>query len=755
MTAIRITTSYTHTLFLFVLLLFFAGCNTQPRQVDDHTTWQQYGGSADQSKYADLKQITKENVSQLQMAWFYPADDSITYFFNPVISDTIMYIVANNFSLVALNAVTGKEIWIHANLQGITRRGINYWESPDRKDRRLLFTMNNTLQAIDALTGKSILNFGDSGIVDLREGLDRDPLTVARVQSNTPGAIFDNLILMGSSPGEGYFSPPGYIRAYNVITGKLVWTFHTIPHPGEFGYDTWPKDAYKYAGGANAWGEISVDVNRGIAYFPIGSPTYDYYGADRLGSNLFGNCLLALDARTGNRLWHYQVVHHDLWDYDLSAAPQLITVQHNGKKIDAVAQATKHGFMFVFDRVSGEPLWPIEERPFPGSAMPGEKTWPTQPVPTVVPSFSRHAIASNDINPYFTEEEKTKWTRRIDSAKSGLFIPPSDQYETMIIPGAVGGVNFGNTAADPNRGIVYVQSQEYPSVYKLEKVKSPQSTLTADVTKKMQALYTSTCQSCHGKDMIGGVAPSLVNAGQRMYFDDFRRLIANGSGQMPGFPHIDEETITALYKYLGGTPFGPGRGRRNDSLRMPDGPVVASGGAPRKNKGQQPRTRRVFDYPAGVTKPADRYTSGYGLSWPELLSPPWSWIVAYDLNKGTIKWKKPLGEDPNAMKNGGKNTGAPNGSQRKGMIVTSTGILFTTAKGGKLYALDAENGNLLWETSMYHETTAMPSMYEINGRQYIVVNATSPFSDDSIDRSKETGALPTGYIVYALPEREK
>jgi quinoprotein glucose dehydrogenase len=347
------------------------GQEAEPSVSDQHRSWRQYGGGPDQSKYVELSQITKSNVNQLEIAWVYPASPGgLASMFNPVIVDNVMYVLGSNSSLVALDATTGKEIWIHANLSGINKRGINYWESKDRKDRRLLFCMNNTLQAIDATTGKSILTFGDNGSVSLREGLDRDPATIGRVQSTTPGAIFENLILLGSSPGEGYFSAPGHLRAYDVVTGKLAWIFHTIPLPGEFGYDTWPKDAYKYVGGVNTWGEITVDEKRGIAYFPLGSPTYDYYGADRVGSDLFGNCLLALDARTGKRLWHFQTVHHDLWDYDLCAAPQLITVDHHGKKIDAVAVATKQGLLFVFDRVTGEPLWPIEERPVPVSEMP-------------------------------------------------------------------------------------------------------------------------------------------------------------------------------------------------------------------------------------------------------------------------------------------------------------------------------------------------------------------------------------------------
>jgi len=324
-----------------------------------------------------------------------------------------MYVLARNNSLVTVDATTGKELWIHSGLNGIIARGINFWQSKDKTQKRLIIFMNNTMQAIDATTGKSITDFGESGAgyTDMRQGLDRDPETLGRMTSTTPGHIYEDLILVGSAPGENPFDGPGHLRAYSVITGKMAWVFHTIPLPGEYGYDAWPKDAYKYVGAANTWGEISVDAKRGIAYYPTGSPTYDYDGADREGSNLFGNCLLALDARTGKRLWHFQTVHHDLWDYDLTSAPQLITVDHNGKKVDAVAVAAKSGFLFVFDRVTGEPLWPIEERAVPQSAMKDEKSWPTQPHPTVVPPFNRQIVTVEDMNPYLPEARKKNVSR--------------------------------------------------------------------------------------------------------------------------------------------------------------------------------------------------------------------------------------------------------------------------------------------------------------------------------------------------------
>lgn len=714
--------------------------------------WEEYGGSPDQSKFVALAQITKANVSQLSVAWTYATGDSTEYLFNPIVVDNVMYVVAKNYSLVALDAVTGKELWIHANLKGITWRGLNYWESKDRKDRRIIFALNNHLQEIDAATGKSILSFGNNGTVSLKEGLGRDPATVGRVQSTTPGRVFEDLIILGSSPGENYFSPPGYLRAYNVLTGKLVWTFHTIPQPGEYGYDTWPKDAWKYAGGANTWGEISVDTKRGIAYFPVGSPTFDYYGADRIGSNLFGNCLLALDARTGKRLWHFQFVHHDLWDYDLTAAPQLITVKHKGKKVDAVAQATKHGYLFVFNRVTGEPLWPVEERPVPASNMPGEQAWPTQPYQPALAPFTRHTVDSSDLNPYFPPGERAKWKQRLAAARTGPFMPPSDQYETFIIPGAVGGANLGNTASDPAKGIVYISSQDYPSVFKLEKLEDKEARVAGATGNRGMKAYQQYCQACHGENRAGAAGPSLLDIGKRMDADNFKNVIALGKGQMPGFQHIDEKTVNELYRYLAGDQVNskPTAARKETPV-MPAGPVVASGGAPIPEAALV-RGNGMRFYPPDVDTPATRYVSDYGLEYPDLMKPVWSSIMAYDLNTGTVKWRHALGQAVNVPD---QNTGVPIGSQRKGMIVTANGLLFATSKGGKIYAFNAADGHELWSANLPWETYGMPAMYEARGRQFIVVSATSPFTKESTDRTKLPGASPRCYVVFALPEKTK
>jgi quinoprotein glucose dehydrogenase len=637
--------------------------------------------------------------------------------------------------------------------------------------------MNNYLQAIDARTGKSILTFGKNGLVDLREGLGRDPAGI-RAQSNTPGKIFENLIMLGSAVGEGYLSPPGHLRAFDVVTGALVWTFHTIPQPGEFGYDTWPKDAYKYAGGANTWGEISVDAKRGIAYFPTGSPTYDYYGADRIGANLFGNCLLALDARTGKRLWHFQAVHHDLWDYDLTAAPQLITVRKDGKTIDAVAQATKQGFMFVFDRVTGEPVFPIEERAVPKSDIPGEQAWPTQPFPTVLAPFARQTMTENDITPYFlSPEERATWVDRLKKARNGLFNPPSTE-ETVAVPGAVGGANWGNTASNPAAGIVYVMSQDFPSFYKLSTTPAtgaggagrggagargggpaPGGSPAGGANAVGQAAYAQTCQACHGVDRSGSAGgPTLVGMGARLAYQDFRLVILAGRGRMPALPSMDEKTLAALFAFLGGSVPAGGRGAAADAP-TPEGPVVASGGAPGGlDLPAGGGGRGSTAYPAGVDAPSVRYYTPYGLGNPHIMSAPWARMVAYDLNAGTIKWQVPLGVDRLAAAQGGGDSGVPRGAQRMGMIVTPTGLVFATAKDGKVRAHSADDGRILWTGDLPHGTEGLPAMYEVNGRQYLVVCATTGLTWGP--QSREGGpwtqgdSMSTakgGYVVFALP----
>ena len=441
------------------------------RPADD---WNEYLGGADSSQYSALKQINRSNVKQLGVAWTYPAGGNSLYF-DPLVVDGVVYLTKagspGSSIIAALDGATGKELWTHANQGGVASRGMNYWEDKTRKDRRLVYINAGFLTEISTATGETIQSFGTSGRVDPAAG-DR---AVMR-PGNNPGRIYQNTIIV-SMPASGmnYDSTPGDVHAYDVLTGKLKWVFHSVPVEGEFGSDTWPKEALATAGGVHNWNEMTVDEQKGIVFIPFGTARYDFYGGNRKGNNLFANSLVALDANTGTRRWHYQLVHHDLWDYDLPAAPKLLTVRHNGRSVDVVVQPTKQGFLFVFNRQTGEPLWPIEERPVPQSDAPGEFSSPTQPFPTLPPPFARQSFTEKDINPLMPQEQQDAARKLLrDSRNEGLFTPPS-MRGTIEMPGNLGGANWGSSAVDPTRGMMYVVSKELPTYLKL----SPPVAVTA------------------------------------------------------------------------------------------------------------------------------------------------------------------------------------------------------------------------------------------------------------------------------------
>lgn len=436
-------------------------------------TWHEHLGGADSSQYSSLRQINKSNVKQLQIAWTYSTGEG-SYLFNPIVIDGVMYVQAKSNSLVALDALTGKELWVHPFQGPVVQRGINYWESKDRSDRRLLTINGGFLTAIDAKNGQTISTFGDNGRADLRPGLDFDWSKIAPIHTNNPGRIFEDIMIVPlMRSGSDYAYVPGDIHAYSVRTGKLLWQFHTIPRPGEAGYDTWPPDFWQRSGGGINWSELTIDEKRGIAYIPTGTGKWDFYGADRKGMNLFANSVIALDARTGKRLWHFQTVHHDLWDYDLPAGPKLLTIRHDGRNVDVVIQPSKQGFLYVLDRETGRPIWPMEERPVPKSDVPGEESWPTQPFPTRPPPFARQALTEKDVNPYIPAEEQALTRDRIRNARNeGLFTPPGFKG-TVEIPGSNGGASWGTAAVDPAKGALYIVSHDQPNILILVPPDSP------------------------------------------------------------------------------------------------------------------------------------------------------------------------------------------------------------------------------------------------------------------------------------------
>jgi quinoprotein glucose dehydrogenase len=728
------------------------------------TTWKDYLGGPDSSHYSGLKQITPANVNKLDVAWKYLTGDDVTYTFSPLVIDNIAYVAAKQGSLVALDATTGKELWVHpfpsaagapSRFGGIAgMRGMNYWESKDRKDRRLLLSAGGFIYALDAKTGNVVDSFADHGKLDLKMGVDRASRPLS---SRTPGRVFDNILILGSATGEGYLAPPGDIRAFDIPTGKLLWVFHTIPRPGEPGADTWPKDAYKYMGGVDVWGEITVDEKHGIAYFPMASAKYELYGGDRPGNNLYADCLLALDARTGKYLWHYQTIHHDVWDYDPNAAPQLATVKHDGKTVDAVALASKNGFLYVFDRVTGKPLWPIEERPVPASDVPGEVTAKTQPFPTVVPPFSRQGMTVKDMYTGFMRPEDVKWwTDRLTKARTGFYTPPEVGVDTINLPSVNGGALFFNTGADPTNGTVYVVGKDMPSIVKLVPAGESTSSNTGglvparprtarpprngfpSVEQIGRAVYEQNCLVCHGPELKGDRGPALDTVVSRLGADATRNVITHGRATMPPFSSLPAQSLDNLMSFL-----------KAPELAPPGTAASASMQAMARSQTEPP-------YPSDVEGPPSRYKTGYG-NEPYIITPPWSTITAYDLNTGKIKWKTPYGDVPEA---GPSDKLRGNIYPKSGPVITAGGVILFAGNDSKLYALNSATGEVIFTKELPNGSQGVPAVYEANGREYILLavsGGATPYPEGAYMPPGGVSApkVSKGYMAFALPVVKK
>jgi quinoprotein glucose dehydrogenase len=725
------------------------------------TNWQDYLGGPASSHYSPLKQINTTNINKLDVAWSYPTGDDISYTFSPLVIDNIAYVAAQKGSLVALDATTGKELWAHpfttpggapSRFAGIAgMRGANYWESKDRKDRRILVTANGSLYALDARTGKLVDSFADHGRLDLKIGIDRATRPLA---SRSAGRIFENILILGSATGEGYLAPPGDIRAFDVVTGKLLWVFHTIPRPGEFGYDTWPKDAYKYMGGVDVWGEITVDTKRGIAYFPVASAKYELYGGDRPGNNLYADCILALDARTGKHLWHFQTIHHDVWDYDPDSAPQLVTVKHDGKMVDAVALASKNGFLYVFDRVTGKPLWPIEERPVPAGNAPGETYSPTQPFPTVVPPFARQGMTVKDMYTGFMKPEEIPWWKdRLSKARTGFYTPPAVGQDTINLPSVNGGALFFSTGADPNNGTVYVLSKDMPSIVKLvpegesttanagglvpsRPRNAPRRKSPFPTQEQMgRAVYEQNCQFCHGPELKGDRGPALDTVVSRLGADTTRSTILHGRATMPSFSALPAESLNELMSFL----------------KQPDLAPLGTAASP-SAQAMMRAFRTEPSYPEGVDGPPSRYKTGYG-NEPYVITPPWSTITAYDLNTGKIKWKTPYGDVPQA---GPSDTLRGNIYPKSGFVTTAGGLVLFAGNDSKLYVLNSADGKVIFTKDLPNGSQGVPAVYEANGREFVLFSVSGggtvyPEGAYMPPGGKSAPATSKEYIAFALP----
>jgi quinoprotein glucose dehydrogenase len=687
--------------------------------------WPTHGGHPAHTQSSPLAEINTTNVQRLKVAWVYHTgdkrDDNRSQIqCNPIIVNGVLYATSPQIKVFALNAATGKELWtfdpFEAGAQqsalGVNR-GVTYWESGD--DRRILVSAGQRLYALDARTGRPIASFGKQGSVDLSEGLGHD-VTGLYVLSNTPGAIYKDLLIVGTRVSEGPgLAAPGHIRAYDVRTGKIRWTFHTIPWPGEYGYETWPKEAWQRIGGANAWSGISVDTRRGIVFVPTGSAAFDFWGGNRKGANLFADCLLALDAATGRRLWHYQLVHHDLWDRDLPAAPVLVTLRRNRRLIDAVAQITKQGYVFVFDRVTGEPLFPIEERAVPASDIPGEQAHPTQPLPLKPPPFARQSFTEADATD-LSPEARAAVLARLKAARTGRqFIPPSKEG-TVIFPGFDGGGEWGGAAFDVESGRLYVNANEMPWILSLVEI-APR---TAG-----EAVYRQNCAACHGIDRRGATqqnAPALMHLAERMRRDEARKIVENGRGWMPSFSYLADAQKRALLDYLydeeAASVISTTKSNNVISATKPNGDEIIT--VPFTHTGYN----RFLDpdgYPA--------------------VKPPWGTLTAINLNSGEIDWQIPLGEFAELTRRGLPITGTENYG---GPIVTAGGLVFIGAtRDEKFRAFDKRTGRLLWQTELPAGGYATPSTYEVNGKQYVVIAAGG---------GKMGTKSGDAYIAFALPD---
>ena len=678
--------------------------------------WPAHGGDPQHTQFSPLDQINTRNVARLAVAWVHHTGDARTddrsqIQCNPIVVGPVLYGTSAGLKAFALDAATGRELWSFDPFAAPgdrpvgVNRGLMYWE--EGGEARILFGAGPHLYALDARTGRPAAGFGRDGRVDLREDLGRD-VTGLHLVSTTPGVVWRDLVIVGMRVGEGPApAAPGHIRAYDVRTGRLRWTFHTIPWPGELGYDTWPEDAWKRVGGANTWSGMSLDAERGVVFAPTGSAAYDFWGGNRLGANLFANCILALDAATGRRLWHYQVVHHDIWDRDLPAAPILFTLRRGGRKVDALAQITKSAHVFVLDRRTGRLLFPVEEHAVPPSDLDGETTWPTQPLPVKPPPFARQAFTEDEVTDRTPEAHREVLERLRRLRTGGQFVPPSRQG-TVILPGFDGGGEWGGAAVDPATGILYVNSSEMAWVLTMVEVPSK-----AAVASAGERAYVQYCASCHGLDRRGGAAqgqtvPSLLDVGRRLPSADLVAVLEKGKGTMPAFAFMSSAEKKGLVAFLRGED-APG-GKTEEEVEA---------GVPYTSTGYN----RFFD--------AEGYPA---------MKPPWGTLNAIDLVRGETVWRVPLGEYPELARPGLPPTGTENYG---GPIVTAGGIVFIAASRDEMFhAFDKRTGRLLWQARLPAGGYATPSTYQVAGRQYVVVAAGG---------GKMGTRSGDAYVAFALP----
>ena len=712
------------TVFLLVIsITLFTSCSNSVS--DDYSGWANYGGTKDANRYSSIDQINLENVTGLEEAWVFNTGDKDTanrseMQCNPIVIDQTLYVTSSKFKLFALDPTSGKQKWVFdpsANSDekmgfGINR-GLMYWQDEKGTDKRIFYGAASKLYAVNAINGDLIKDFGNGGSIELKEGLDIPESQDGSLLLKTPGVIFKDLLIVGMSLSEDADALPGHVRAFDVRTGKRQWIFHTIPQPGEFGYDSWEdKESWKNIGGANNWTGMSLDEQRGIVYVPTGTASPDFYGGTRKGSNLFANSIIALDAATGKYIWHYQVVHHDLWDRDLPAAPNLITVNNNGKNIDALAQITKHGYIYLLDRTNGNPIFPIPEVPVPQEALPGENPWPTQPIPSLPEAFSRQKFGPEDISNISPETQRELTERYAQIKNRKQFTPPSKEGN-WIFPDFGGGGEWGGAAVDMETKILYVNSNEVPST---------QIMLDAPQTEGLgitpgRSVYNKNCISCHGPELKGSGTeyPSLQNLNKKYNVVQLSQIIEQGQNRMPSFKHVPESERKSLIAFLTHTEY---RSKQQNAVVR----TVAT------KKSQIPF----------IMKGYDRFVDKDG--YPGI-KPPWGTLNAVDLNSGKLLWKVPLGEYAELIKSGLGITGSRNFG---GPVVTKGGLVFIAATPDeKIRAFDKKSGKMVWESKLPAAGFASPATYMINGKQFLVI---------ACGGGKLGAKSGDSYVAFALPD---